>query len=81
VEALVQNYRYKDIKAVEFCLCVKNLARLDWVVWVAENESGRDIGFLYAFQLHPDVLAALDFRHLDVVRPKLEKEIANIRTS
>ena len=52
-------------------LRVESLARFDWVVWVAKNESLLDLVLLHALDFHFDVLATGHFGHLDVVRPEL----------
>ena len=52
-------------------LRVESLARFDWVVWVAKNESLLDLVLLHALDFHFDVLATGHLGHLDVVRPKL----------
>ena len=51
-------------------LRVKDLAGLDRVAGVAQDEAGGDVGLLDALQLHLHVLAAHHLRNLDVVGPQ-----------
>jgi len=53
-------------------LRIKYPAGLDGIVGIAEDEPLGDVVLLDALQLDTDVLAALDPRHLDVVRPQLK---------
>jgi hypothetical protein len=53
-------------------LRIKYPAGLDGVVGIAEDEPLGDVVLLDALQLDTDVLATLDPRHLDVVRPQLK---------
>ena len=51
-------------------LRIKHPARLDWIVDITKHESGRDLGFVDAFQLDLDIFPAPHLLHRDVVRPK-----------
>ena len=60
-------------------LCVKNSARFDRVVGVAEDEALRDVVLLDALQLDANVLAAFNPRHLNLVGPQLKEKTGSIK--
>ena len=60
----------KNNGIIALYLCVKDLARLDGVVGLAQYEPWRHLRLFHPLQLDLDVLPAHHLGHLDVVRPQ-----------